>query len=440
MTADRGVLEWLQQYRSANPIDVQPLTWDACIEWDLESGTLMRPDGCFFTVVGGRIQSTETAWDGRAQPFIDQPEIGILGFLGRRAADGSVEILLQAKTEPGNVGGTQAGPTVQATRSNYLKVHRGRPTPFLGSFLEPDSDATVSDVEQSEQGTVFLGKYNRNAVIQVRSVVEVPGDRYAWHSIREVGRALTEDFLVNTDARSVLASTSWAYLASPARPFSRWRGSGQFGEEVLNSYESGSNTSVVAAWLSEQRLGTSVLVMPSRLDHLPGWKIADTGCEEADGTRGVGMVGVVASDREVSRWCQPLVGDSATSRVVLICQRRDGILWFLTRASLEPGFREGRQLGPTVQSNHRYLASGEVGQFALEAGTSVLAVDQSEEGGRFWQTISRYDVRLLEDDDVVPRSDDAIWLTLGQLEDLSRQRAMVTNELRSLLSLILSLI
>ncbi|WP_204311049.1 NDP-hexose 2,3-dehydratase family protein, partial [Stenotrophomonas maltophilia] len=60
----------------------------------------------------------------RCQPFIEQREIGTLGFLARRTADG-LALLLHAKAEPGNVGIAQIGPTCQATASNRDRVHGG---------------------------------------------------------------------------------------------------------------------------------------------------------------------------------------------------------------------------------------------------------------------------------------------------------------------------
>ena len=37
--------------------------------------------------------------------------------------------LLQAKVEPGNINKIQISPTVQATRSNYLRIHGGKTIP-----------------------------------------------------------------------------------------------------------------------------------------------------------------------------------------------------------------------------------------------------------------------------------------------------------------------
>ena len=81
--------------------------------------------GKFFSVLGldvlHRSGLEELAWD---QPVIEQPEIGILGILAKRIG-GVLHFCLQAKEEPGNIGGIQLSPTVQATFSNYTRAPRG---------------------------------------------------------------------------------------------------------------------------------------------------------------------------------------------------------------------------------------------------------------------------------------------------------------------------
>lgn len=69
----------------------------------------------------------------------------------------------------------------------------------------------MTDVLQSEQGTRFIDKYNRNMVVAVPvdSIdLDLP-DLLAWRwlPIEVIGRLITQDFLLNTDARSVLSST-----------------------------------------------------------------------------------------------------------------------------------------------------------------------------------------------------------------------------------------
>lgn len=433
--------DWLHLRRRGSNLRCRPIAWDECREWVLRRGELVRSGGGFFTIRGFHIDSAHRSWNGREEPLIDQPEIGILGFLGRRTSDSATEILVHAKTEPGNTLGTQLAPTVQATISNYTRVHGGRPTPHLEQFLDPEPSTVSVDVEQSEQGTVFLGKYNRNVLlIDALTPVEVDTPSLKWFPVGELLEMLGTDFAVNTDARSVLCCSDWRDLVSGATPFARWRGSGSFGEMLFLSYSQPSTDQLqppVSAWLAGLWTRPHFDLHPLALDQLAGWSLTPSGLQSDTTGSFLRLYDIEVDDREVPHWQQPLVGDQDANRVVLLCQERRGVLQFLVRAACEPGFSEGVQLGPTAQSHDRRAPGVPLVSFALEAGHVVLSVNQSEEGGRLFQTESRYEIRLIADDELAPPDETARWLTLGDLHRLARSRGLLTNELRSAISLLL---
>lgn len=173
--------------------------------WELhtDSGRIRHASGRFFSVGGIEVDMPGAEVPRWAQPVIHQPETGILGILVKRFA-GVVHLLMQAKSEPGNRGGFQFSPTVQATRSNFTGVHRGRAVPYIDRFLDAAPDQVVADVRQSEQGTWFVRKHNRNMIVEAADDVEVI-DGFVWLTLGQVHRLLAEDNLVNMDARTVLA-------------------------------------------------------------------------------------------------------------------------------------------------------------------------------------------------------------------------------------------
>src|ERR1039458_7972028 len=128
------VLHWLEVRRAKTTLAVKAVPLDGCGHWRWDGVSLRHEGGHFFSVIGMRTALANVPESIAAQPMIDQPEIGVLGFLVRRAGD-RVEWLLQAKAEPGNVLGVQVGPSVQATLSNYQRAHRGRPTPLIECFV-----------------------------------------------------------------------------------------------------------------------------------------------------------------------------------------------------------------------------------------------------------------------------------------------------------------
>ena len=445
---ERGLVErWLEERRQASDLVVRQVSLPDCEGWALEGGRLNHKMGRFFSVVGVRVETGPPYLVGTEQPMIDQPEIGILGFVVYETADGW-SWLLQAKTEPGNVHGVQAAPSVQATWSNYMRVHGGLPTPLIECFVgsPPAGVRVVLDVEQSEQGDRFLGKYNRNAVAIVPSGYPVPdAPQWTWVAASEVRRALETDFAVNTDARSVLFCADWRLLTDRGgQPFARWRGTGGFGEALFDSLTTGArreSLGEVTAALEKARAAARLVLEPRPLSGLEGWRLDANGIVPSSSSARfqVGTFAVHASDREVKAWHQPLfVGEGVVSSTMM-CARFDGVLRFLLRAAVELGFREGVQFAPTKIDDPLHSRIGWAdAALADSAAVTQASVLQSDEGGRFMNSVARYSI--VEVPCALTCQDDpaGLWVTLGQLREMAAQRAMLTNEARSILSLLLA--
>lgn len=107
------------------------------------------------------------------QPIIIQDEIGFLGIIAKEIK-GILHFLMQAKIEPGNVNGVQVSPTIQATRSNFTCVHGGQMPLYFDWFKEAQKYGVVLyDQIQSEQGSRFAGKRNRNIILLTSQDVPV---------------------------------------------------------------------------------------------------------------------------------------------------------------------------------------------------------------------------------------------------------------------------
>ena len=115
---------------------------------------------------------------------------------------------MQAKIEPGNINHVQISPTLQATKSNYLRLHKGATPRYLDYFLDPDATILV-DCLQSEQGARFLGKRNRNMVVLVEDEISVADD-YLWLTLGQIKKLLRHDNVVNMDTRTVTSCLSYS--------------------------------------------------------------------------------------------------------------------------------------------------------------------------------------------------------------------------------------
>jgi oxidase EvaA len=442
-----GFREWWADRQRMGTFDVRIISFAELDQWsfDKETGNLAHQSGRFFTVEGLRVTDAGIfAW---TQPVLHQPEIGILGILAKEI-NGILHFLMQAKMEPGNINMLQLSPTVQATRSNYTRVHRGANTRYLEYFLAPDRSQVIVDVLQSEQGAWFLGKRNRNMI--VRTTGDVPEhDDFAWLTLAQLRALLREDNLVAMDTRTVLACMP---LAAPPEYLRRIRG--PFTDALMRSYdrpEDGGTTlhseTEVLSWFTAARTACQWRAALIPLAEVADW--STTADEIVDRERRdfrVAAVRVEAGNREIARWSQPLLAPRERGTAVFIARPINGVVHLLVQAVSQPGLRDLVEIGPTV-----YLAPGvdpdsraRVEPFvatALTTDSSQVRYDTvlSEEGGRFYHAQTRYRVVEIGGDFPIEVPDNYCWMTLRQLIDLVRHGHYVNIEARSLLACVHSL-
>jgi oxidase EvaA len=458
MTADgdtsvRAALDWLAERREAHRFDSVRIPLDEMDDWFFQEGTgnLVHRSGRFFTIEGLRVRTDYgpiAEWD---QPIIYQPEIGVLGFIVKEI-DGVLHCLMQAKMEPGNINMIQLSPTVQATRSNFTRAHRGSKTRYVEYFVEPGRAKVLVDVLQSEQGAWFFGKRNRNIVVEVTEDVP-PHEDFRWMPIGEIHRLLRVDNIVNMDTRSVLSCVPFA------RPYGDGGGVGggvgggghgirdglsaalrrsmSPGEGALHSMSS------VLSWFTACAARYELHTERIPLARVGGWRRGPMAISRADG-RDFAVIGVRvrADSREVAGWTQPLVAPGGRGIAAFLVKRLGGVLHVLVHARPEAGHMHGVELAPTVEcvpDDYRGLPAGHRPRFldyveGVPAERVRFDAVQSEEGGRFYNAEGRYMIVEVEDDFPVPEPADYRWLTVDQLTRLVAHRHYVNVQARTLVA------
>ncbi|HEU5109052.1 MAG TPA: NDP-hexose 2,3-dehydratase family protein [Micromonosporaceae bacterium] len=427
--------DWWSERARANRFEVTGIPFSQLSGWRFvaESGNLAHVSGRFFSVEGLHVEADGLgSWH---QPVLNQPEIGILGILVRDVG-GVPHALMQAKMEPGNVNNLQLSPTVQATRSNHTRAHRGSNTRYLEYFRRPGPGRTLLDTLQSEHGAWFWQKRNRNMVVQVTGDVPVHDD-YRWLPLRQVHRLLKVDNLVNMDTRSVLAclppSAVGEHVQPPADPFTA----------ALHRSYTGLRPGLhamgeVLSWFTEAKTRCEWTARPIPLAHVRDWSRTDDEIADDGGERfRIVAVRVRADSREVSNWTQPLLAPRGQGLAAFLVRPFDGVLHVLVRARSEPGLLELVEMGPTVRlpaaggpASEPY--AGEAA--AAPSGRVRFDAVLSEEGGRFHHALTRYRVIEVADDFPADVPDDFLWLTVHQLMRLVRHGRYLNVEARSLLA------
>jgi len=444
--------DWYAGRARENRQDVTPMPLADLSGWhfQVDTGNLAHDSGRFFSVEGLRVR-TDHGGDRRwSQPIIVQPEVGLLAILVKEFG-GVPHYLMQAKVEPGNVNGLQLSPTVQATRSNYTRVHGGGGIPYLEHFTEPRRGRVLVDVLQSEQGAWFLHKRNRNMIVEVTEDVPV-GDDFCWLTLEQIRQLLRLDHTVNMDARTVLSCIP-PDLWQPGTTGARLTNDGTFSQAVRRSLATDDallSTREVLSWLTEVRARTELLQQRIPLHDITsdGWRRTPERVFRADG-RFFEVLGVDvrATRREVGSWQQPLVAPVGPGLLALLVKRVDGVLHALVQARVEAGALNVAELAPTVHcqpGNYAGLAAGERPAFldyveSVDPARIRYEARHSEEGGRFYQAQNRYLVVEVVDDFPIDVSPGHRWLSLHQLCDLLLHSNYLNVELRTLMACIQAL-
>ena len=185
-------------------VNINKISLDACKGWfyDDEKGEIKNKAGTFFTITG---LYRKNGGITEEQPVIIQNEIGYLGII-RKPVNGEMNYLMQYKIEPGNINKIQISPTIQATKSNFTRAHGGKTPAYLDYFINASRYKIVVDQIQSEQSSRFLGKRNRNIIIELdeKDDIEVL-DSHDWMTLPQIKELMRENNLVNMDTRTVLS-------------------------------------------------------------------------------------------------------------------------------------------------------------------------------------------------------------------------------------------
>ncbi|MBM3182038.1 MAG: hypothetical protein FJZ86_17080 [Chloroflexi bacterium] len=422
MERSNWVETWFSRVRDRTHLKVIRIPFNASAEWEMKDGWLVHKSGRFFQVVA--IQWDDFHHQSHAQPILRQQEMGTLGFILN-----NFELLMQAKVEPGNVGGVQMAPTCQATASNMDRIHGGDAPLFSDRFTYRGKNQIYESL-QSEQGSRFFRKFNRNALLLAGSR-EPPNENYRWVPVDAVMELLHEDCLINTDARSVLVCSPWELLVN-RDPFTRE--SSHFARDLAASLVAPIPKPGIETELWSLR---TTIHQPfiTRLDELDGWQVGEESIVPISGKPfGIFQIRIEVASREVSNWDQPILSSFGEGYAELVCGRIDGVLHFLFSFQIEAGLGNAVELGPSL-----VIEPGEglpKTTYVAHPNAVVLAeYKQSDEGGRFFQDISIY--RLIDIGEVPDDLKLEKWLTLAEIRALLSAGGWFTNEARSALSLLL---
>lgn len=447
-------IQWITERRESVGVKIELTPFSKLKKWEFDprTGNLQHESKKFFSIEGAEIKTNWGVVNTWTQPIINQPEIGLLGIISKKI-NGILHFLMQAKIEPGNINGVQLSPTLQATKSNYSRVHKGKSPLYLEYFNGEKQVDVLLDQLQSEQGARFLKKRNRNMIIEIHEDIPIYED-FCWLTLGQLKYLLKNNNLINMDTRTVLSGISYgsfsvkdlAHLGTSVLAksiFSHYNHemfiSALTCENSINSLEE------IISWITALKSKYDLETNRIPLNHVKDWIISDSKIYHID-HKYFSVIGanIFIENREVLNWSQPLVKSAQEGLIGFIVKKINGVYHFLVQAKIEAGNFDILELAPTVQcltGNYRKgLNEYEVpfiNEFLNAPDEKIIfKAFQSEEGGRFYQEQNLN--MIIEESDDFPLNipENYCWMTLNQLFTFIKFNNYLNIQARSLLAAI----
>lgn len=423
------VITWLDEQNKKVHVNIYKTTFSKLKSWDYKDGRLCHETGRFFSIDGIRVRTNWGSKPKWEQPIINQPEIGYLGFIVKKI-NGVLHFLVQAKIEPGNVNYVQLSPTLQATKSNYTQVHKGKSPHYLDYFKNAKPEQILVDQLQSEQGARFLRKRNRNIIIHIEEDIPLR-ENFTWLTLAQIKDLMVFDNLVNMDTRTVIAGISYFaenqkekfYFSESISGAEKNSLYSKFLKSALQDGDSLHTFDNITAFLTKHKSNYDLFVELIDLKTIENWVFTDESIRHEDNKFfEVIPVEVEIASREVFNWSQPLVRPLQEGLCAFVCKEINGLMHFAVQAKLECGNHDIIEFSPTVQcltGNYKDTAKGSLPflDYVLNASKEIIVFDtlQSEEGGRFYKEQNRNMLVLADDSVALELPENYIWMTLNQM-------------------------
>ena len=199
-----AILSWMTELKSQTRLDVCSMPLRQVADWTTGTHEISHDDKRFFSVIAVSVESGNREVSSWTQPIIRPQQEGLVAFVTKEI-DGVLNLLVQAKVEPGNLDLLEMAPTIQCLTGSIRNAAAEDVPPLLNLALESPVDCFESSTMQSEEGGRFFLEQNRNLIIKAGGSIpaEVP-DNYIWMTMGQAKTFVKYNNHVNAQARCLL--------------------------------------------------------------------------------------------------------------------------------------------------------------------------------------------------------------------------------------------
>ena len=397
-------VEWFNKQKKINNIITKVINLEKLDKWKSDNFKIFHISNKFFKIVGIKVTSNffKKNWD---QPIIVQNELGILGII----KNSNNKYLLQAKVEPGNINKLQLSPTVQATKSNYKRVHGGKKVPYVDFFLKSKKKKFKN---QSEQGFRYLYKFNSNSLINIKKKIKVKKN-FFWFSIKDLTYLIKKKNIINMDTLSVLSS----HIKKNNLDF-----------PLITNKK-------LKSWIIKNDKKYFLKCTIVSLQKLKEW-IYDKKEIKHKQKKHFSIIGVniKTNEREVNTWSQPIVKGKDKAFAGYIIKKFNNTNHYLCRYILKPGLKKSAITCSVNTSDIKnYKTDTNLIDFQKKLLNKIFLNSKykvnkifdnilSDEGGRFFHCQIRYVATLINEDFNFKLPKTYIWISQNQMIEMIKKK------------------
>ena len=396
---NKEIFKWLNSQRKKNFLNVKKKDLLKLDKWVFNKKEIYHKSKKFFKIVGLRIKSNFYKKENWDQPIIIQNEIGILGVIKNIKTH---KYLLQAKVEPGNINKIQISPTVQATRSNYSRIHGGKAIPYLQFFKRKNKNFSL----QTEQPFRYFNKKNSNIVTYVSKKIDI-FENFRWFSKKEINILLKKKNLINMDTLSVFSS--FIKKKRNDDPL--------YDKRIIDKWKKSLDKKY---FLKNQIIN---------LNLIKNWNFTKKKIfHKTNNYFSVIGIKVKTNKREVTNWDQPIIQGSKMALTGYLIKKFKNTNHYLCRYILKPGSKAStytcsvntsRLSGYKKNKDLTNFQKELISKYFINSGKKIFYDNiLSDEGGRFYHSQIRYMACKLHKSEDVRLPESYIWLSQNQIIDL----------------------
>tara|TARA_X000000950_G_scaffold164859_1_gene201432 strand:+ start:3946 stop:5214 length:1269 start_codon:yes stop_codon:yes gene_type:complete len=396
--------KWFNLQKQQNKITIKVKELKNLNSWYFNENKIFHKSKKFFKILGINVKSNfaKKNWD---QPIIVQNEVGILGIIKDKKKE---KYLLQAKVEPGNKNKLQLSPTVQATKSNYTRIHRGKKIPYLNFFLKKN----FLFISQSEQGYRYLFKYNNNSLIETSKKIKVLNNFY-WFCKQDLKELILKKNILNMDTISVLSS----FILKEEKDY------------PLNDIQE------INRWLSIRDRTYNLKIKIKPLINLKKWNVKASRITHSNNKHfSIIGINVNANKREITEWDQPIIKGKKMAFVGYLMKEINKTKHYLCRYNIKPGLKKSVLSCSVNTSDLKNFNSNNnltsfqktiLRNFFFNKKKKLKKIYDnilSDEGGRFYNCEIRYKAIMLDKSIIIKIPKNYIWLSQNQMIELIKRK------------------